>query len=165
MSVDRIGDTQLIIDECVRYGCTRDQCAYILATAFWETARTMKPVQEAFWLSENWRKKNLRYYPWHGRGYVQITWKRNYVFAANKLNIPFDKDPSLALVSEHAVKILVAGSMEGWFTKKKLPDYISQSKCDFVNARRVINGKDKAVTIAAIAHSYNEALKLEGYPQ
>lgn len=163
MSVDRIGDTQLIIDECVRYGCTRQQIAYILATAFWETARTMKPVEEAFWLSDEWRKKNLRYYPWHGRGYVQITWERNYKSAAAKLQIPFDKDPTLAMVPKHAVKILVAGSMEGWFTGKALPDYISKSNCDFVNARKVINGKDKATTIAAIAHSYDEALKLEGY--
>jgi putative chitinase len=163
MSVDRIGDTQLIIDECVRYGCTRQQTAYILATAFWETARTMRPVEEAFWLSDEWRKANLRYYPWHGRGYVQITWERNYKLAAEKLKAPIDLDPTMALEPKYAVQILVTGCMEGWFSGKKLPDYISASQCDFVNARKVVNGKDKAVTIAAIAHSYDEALKLEGY--
>ena len=35
--------------------------AYALATASHETAHTMQPVREAFWLSENWRRANLRY--------------------------------------------------------------------------------------------------------
>jgi len=52
--------------------------AYYLATAKWETAGTMQPVREPFWLSENWRRLNLRYYPYYGRGYVQLTWKSNY---------------------------------------------------------------------------------------
>ena len=50
-------------------------CAYGLATAWWETNKTMQPVREAYWLSEAWRKPNLRYYPHYGRGYVQLTWK------------------------------------------------------------------------------------------
>lgn len=52
--------------------------AYLLATAWHETAKTMQPVREAFNLSEAWRQKNLRYWPWYGRGYVQTTWERNY---------------------------------------------------------------------------------------
>ena len=41
--------------------------AYMLATTFHETARTMLPVREAYWLSEDWRKQHLRYWPWYGR--------------------------------------------------------------------------------------------------
>jgi putative chitinase len=160
MNVDlHLGDTQLIIDECRRYGCLRNQTAYILATAYWETGRTMKPVVEAFWLSENWRKNNLRYYPWHGRGYVQLTWERNYKKAARELGIPFDKNPELALESKPAAAVLVKGSMEGWFTSKKIPDYITLNKSDWINARKVINGIDKRYEIASIAKDYDETLK------
>ncbi|NTV99551.1 MAG: carboxypeptidase, partial [Chlorobiaceae bacterium] len=51
------------------------QIAYVLATTQWETSQTFKPVREAFWESEEWRKKHFRYYPYYGRGYVQLTWK------------------------------------------------------------------------------------------
>ena len=61
--------------------------AYGLATAYHETAYTMQPVVEAFWLSESWRERNLRYYPYHGRGYVQLTWKDNYERADNELGL------------------------------------------------------------------------------
>jgi hypothetical protein len=158
-----LGDTRLIIDECKAYGCLRNQAAYILATAYWETARTMKPVVEAYWLSEAWRKKNLRYYPWHGRGYVQLTWKENYIRATNELGVDFVANPDNALKSGPAAKVLVKGSMEGWFTGKKIGDYITLKKSDFHNARRVINGRDKASQIAAIAADYDKALEAEGY--
>src|SRR5688572_29351341 len=61
--------------------------AYALATACHETACTMQPVREAFWLSENWRSRNLRYYPFYGRGYVQLTWKANYDKADRELGL------------------------------------------------------------------------------
>jgi peptidoglycan hydrolase-like protein with peptidoglycan-binding domain len=50
------------------------QMAYVLATTQWETAQTFKPVREAFWKDEEWRRVNLaRYYPYYGRGFVQLT--------------------------------------------------------------------------------------------
>lgn len=162
MNLD-LGDTRLIIDECKRYGCLRNQTAYILATAYWETARKMKPVVEAFWKSEAWRKANLRYYPWHGRGYVQLTWERNYEKAQAETGYPVHDDPSKALDSDAAAAILVRGSMEGWFTGKKIGDYIALNKSDFYNARRVINGKDKASEIAKLAKEYDDDLAAEGY--
>ena len=79
MEVDwHLGDTQLILNECRKEGLSDRHTAYVLATAYHETAHTMKPVREAFWLSEGWRRDNLRYYPWYGRGYAQLTWRRNY---------------------------------------------------------------------------------------
>ena len=71
----KLGDTQLLIAESKARGLLRNQLTYLLATAFWQTARTMQPVDEAFWLSEAWRKKNLRYWPWYGRGHCQLTWE------------------------------------------------------------------------------------------
>ena len=158
-----LGDTRLIMAEAKRYGCLRNQLAYILATARWETAQTMKPVKEAYWLSEKWRSENLRYYPWFGRGFVQITWQRNYIKAGQELDLDLTSNPDVVLEPEIAAKILVAGSMEGWFTGKSIPDYITLSKSDFREARRVINGTDKAQTIARLAEQYDAALKAEGY--
>ncbi len=158
-----LGHTRALIDECKRQGLLRNQCAYVLATSYWETARTMKPVVEAYWLSEEWRCKNLRYYPWHGRGFVQITWEANYKKAAKELGIQFDKNPSLALDPVNAAKIAVTGMREGWFTGKKLSDYITLKASDFKGARKIINGTDKATEIAKIAQGYDDALKAEGY--
>lgn len=162
MNLD-LGDTRLIIAECKRYGCLRNQAAYILATAYWETARTMKPVKEAYWLSEEWRRNNLRYYPHYGRGYVQLTWKANYKKAGDVLGVDFLSYPDRLLEPENAVRILVQGSMEGWFTGKKISDYVTLQKSDFRNARRVINRMDKATEIAKLARQYDGDLKAENY--
>ncbi len=41
MSVNTtLGDTQLILTQCQRQGLLRNQAAYVLATAWWETAHT-----------------------------------------------------------------------------------------------------------------------------
>lgn len=158
-----LGDTRLIIETAKKYGVLRNQLAYILATAYWETAKTMKPVKEAYWLSETWRKKNLRYYPWYGRGYVQLTWQENYILASNKLGVDFLEDPDRVMIPEHAAIILVRGSMEGWFTKYSLPDFVTLTKSDYIGARKVINGVDKAQTIASIAKKYDKSLREAGY--
>lgn len=51
----------------------------LLGTFAKETASTMLPVKEAYWLSEEWRRTNLtRYYPYYGRGFIQTTWLSNY---------------------------------------------------------------------------------------
>lgn len=149
-----LGDTQLILKECEKYRLTHDQKAYVLATAYWETGRTMKPVIEAFWLSEEWRKKNLRYYPYYGRGYVQLTWDYNYRKAGEQLGVNFLANYDLLLEPKYAATILVRGMMEGWFTGKALPEYVNDEFVDFERARRVVNGNDKAETIAGIAHEY-----------
>src|SRR5690348_7934054 len=67
-----------VLDYGQERGTRTNDLAYILATAFWESAQTMHPVREAYWLSEDWRRKNLRYYPWYGRGLIQTTWEANY---------------------------------------------------------------------------------------
>ena len=88
-----LGDSQLILKECKLAGLLRNQAAYIMATAWWETAHTVEPVKEAYWVknAEAWRKKNLRYYPWYGRGYVQLTWERNYIHAGKQLGLDLTK--------------------------------------------------------------------------
>ncbi|MBT9385464.1 peptidoglycan-binding protein [Pseudooceanicola sp. CBS1P-1] len=157
----KIGLTPEIRAVAEAYGCTTAQTAYLLATAAWETAASLEPVREAYYLgskAEAYREK-LRYYPWYGRGLVQLTWEANYISAGQKLDMDFLTDPDAVMEPDAAVKILVHGSMEGWFTGKKLTDYVSATRCDFEGARHVINGTDRAADIAALATEYLAALQ------
>jgi hypothetical protein len=134
-----------------------------MATARWETNHTVKPVREAYWLSEDWRRDNLRYYPWYGRGYVQLTWHTNYIRAGRELGRDLTTDPDAVMQPKVSAAILVTGSMRGWFTGKSIPDYINATQANYVNARRVINGTDKARAIADLAIRYEAALIAAGY--
>lgn len=154
---------ELIIKTCKDYGLLRNQAAYVLATTEWETNRTFEPVVEAYWLSETWRKNNLRYYPWHGRGFVQLTWEDNYRRAGQKIGVDLIKNPNAAMDPNNAAKILVLGMKEGWFTGKKLSDYITLRASDFRNARRIVNGMDKAAQIESLAKKYDKELRDRGY--
>lgn len=164
MTIDlKLGETPLILQECQRQGLLRNQAAYVLATAFWETAHTMEPVREAFWLSEDWRAKNLRYYPWYGRGFVQLTWETNYEAMGRRLGLDLTTDPDVVMRPDTAAKILVVGMREGIFTGKKLDDYITLQSSDYRGARRIVNGMDKASAIAELAEDYEAALLGIGY--
>ena len=145
------------------------QLAYCLATMTWETARTMQPIEEIG------RGRGRSYGhptgPWHkiydGRGDVQLTWYDNYVYADRRLHElgllrseeNLAKNPALAMRSDVAAAIMLAGMTEGWFTKKKLSDYVHDDVADYVHARRIINGNDRAQQISAIAVSYRHALQ------
>ena len=144
--------------------------SYMLATAWWETGRTMQPVREAFYVgdfakAEAWRKRNLRYYPFYGRGLVQLTWDFNYRKASQKLGIDFVKNPDRVMEMPLAVAIMFDGMAEGWFTAKALDDYIddidesdAEDLREYTNARRIINGTDKAGPIGAIAIKFERVL-------
>ena len=119
------------------------QITYVLATTQWETNQTFEPVREAYWLSENWRKNNLRYYPFYGRGFVQLTWKNNYEKYSRILGVDMASDPDIAMRPNVALFVLVHGFKTGTFTGRKITDYIDETKTEFVRARRCINGADK----------------------
>lgn len=174
-----LGDSRLIIDACLDHNLLRNQCAYVLATAYHETAATMKPVREALAktdagamaaLNKAWKDGKL---PWvksdywsggyFGRGYVQLTHKANYAYAGEQLGVPLAERPSLALETDIAAQILVMGMRDGWFTGKKLSDYVTLQKSDFRNARRIVNRMDRADLIAGYAREYDALLKAEGY--
>lgn len=155
-----LGDTQLIIKEALKRGLLRNQLAYVLATTYHETAHTMKPVKE--YGGETYLKSK-KYYPYVGRGYVQITWLDNYKKASSKLGVDFVKNPQLLLEPKYAAPILLDGMVEGWFTKHKLSDHITLQKSNFKEARRIINGTDKAQLIADYAIEYDNLLLKTGY--
>lgn len=125
------------------------ELAYVLATVTHETAFEMQPIVE------RGGQKYLRskpYWPFVGRGLVQITWERNYKL----FNV---SPPEKALEWPVALDIAFRGMVLGMFTGKKLADYIGPGKCDYVAARRIINGKDRARLIAGFARAFQEALK------
>jgi predicted chitinase len=155
-----LGDTQLIIKEASNKGLLRNQLAYVLATAYHETAHTMKPVRE--YGGEKYLKSK-KYYPYVGMGYVQLTWDYNYKRASEELGVDFLSNPKLLLDPKYATPILILGMIEGWFTGKKLSDYITFNKSDYVNARRIINGVDKKELIAGYAEQYDKLLLDSGY--
>lgn len=147
------------IELCEKHGLPlKEQIAYVIATAEHETGRTYKPVVEAHWLSEDWRKRNLRYYPYHGRGYVQITWDYNYAKFSKLLGRDFVTNPDEVLEKNVSLFILVYGMSTGMFSGKRLGTYVNKNDKDFYNARKVVNGRDKAEHIAALADKWLQKL-------
>lgn len=133
--------------------------AYMLATVRQECGDGYAPVAEGFYLRNPGAfRRKLRYYPWYGRGYVQLTWRANYARAERELGVAFTRDPDLALVSEHAYAIMSRGMREGWFTGLALRDYIAGELCDYRNARRIINGTDRARRVAGFARQFERII-------
>lgn len=135
-----------------------EQIAYALATARWETNHTFKPVREAYWLSEEWRRNNLRYHPYYGRGYVQLTWDTNYRQYSGIFGIDLVADPDRALEHPVSLFVLAHGMKIGLFTGRALEHYVRPGHVDFFNARKVINGLDKASQIAELAEEFLDEL-------
>jgi hypothetical protein len=139
-----------IIAECRRQGVTVNaQIAYIVATARWESHFT--PVRESWGGGEDWRRNSLRYYPYYGRGYVQLTNPDNYTNYGRRLGIELAADPDLALQPNVALYVLVHGMMNGSFTGRALPTFVNTGLQDFMNARTVVNGHDRAQEISDLA--------------
>jgi len=130
-------------------GVTDDQLAYILATVNWETGHKMVPVKEQGGIRY---LKSKPYWPWVGMGLVQVTWEVNAKkFGATK--------PEDLLAWPVALRACFQGMVQGMFTGKKLSDYINLKQCDYVGARRIINGMDRANLIAGYADAFQYALK------
>lgn len=143
--------------------------AYALATTFHETARTMQPIEE-FGKGSNYpygKRRKMTGEPYsdyseiyYGRGFVQLTWYENYQKAGEKLGYDFLSDPSLVMVPDVAAEILLRGMFEGWFTGRKLSSFFTSEKTDWVGARTIINGTDKAAMIGDYAKKFYSALSL-----
>src|SRR5262249_47329950 len=86
-------------------------------------------------------------YKYRGRGFVQLTGRTNYKNLGAILGVDLLNHPELALDPQNAYKIMSYGMRNGTFTGKKLSDYFNATTTDYVNARRIINGTDKAALI------------------
>lgn len=94
-----------------------------------------------------------------GRGLCQITGRDNYAQFSKILGHDLVGSPGLTLQDDVAAKIIVVGMRDGIFTGKSLSDFFTKSGTDWINARRIINGLDRASDIASYATRFYEALK------
>ncbi len=159
---EQVAGMEAILDEWQRRGLTDLRwLAYMLATVFWETARTMQPVTE-YGSAAYLRAK--KYWPFIGRGLVQLTWRANYVRAGEKIGVDLVGQPERALELPISVRILFDGMIEGWFAgdrkgRHTLGRWFSETVDDPAGARRIINGTDRAKEIAAIHDRFLAALE------
>ena len=183
LSQSQVDGYNFILNEFdCRNDLTLPMQAYILATAKWETDSTMQPIAEygkgASRAYGKWRtnSKGVKYcyknggkkevytqqeydHLYYGRGYVQLTWWDNYKRLGNLLGVDMLNNPDLNLQADISIKVMILGMQRGLFTGKKLSDYFTDKKTDYVNARRMINGTDKMHEIAVIARKFEQALK------
>lgn len=78
---------------------------------------------------------------------------------AKLLGKPLVESPELALNLDIATQILFKGMIKGMFTGKKLSNYFDTDTEDWVNARKIINGTDKADLIAGYGKKFLNALQ------
>lgn len=151
----------LILEECAARGVADlRQTAYVLATAYHETGRRMQPLREIG------RGRGRAYgvpdpqtgHVYDGRGLVQITWKANYRRLGARLGLDLVADPDRCLDPKIAAAILVVGMQEGLFSGRALSDAFRPDATDWVGARRIVNGLDRAAEIAAYARAFHAAL-------
>ena len=158
--------------------------AYALATAWHETAHTMQPIKEFGghrYFMRNYdvsgrRPRTARKMgnvnvgdgpKYAGRGYVQLTWANNYKKAGEKIGVDLYANPDLAMDRDNAALIMRHGMREGWFTGRSFQSYLPAAghatREQFRQARRIINGMDKASLIAGYAVEFQDALKAGGW--
>jgi hypothetical protein len=154
--------------------------AYILATAWHETGTRMQPVRESFAETdaqayqrvtdyclkrkkENYARRHPNGKSYYGRGYVQLTHAVNYQRAGKELGIGSQlyDDPDKVLDAAIGAKIIVEGTVEGWFTPYSLGDFFTKSRSEWREARRIINRLDKADSIAEHGKKFLPCLRYE----
>lgn len=151
---DQVNTLNTLFDEWDKENIAdKRQLAYILGTIYHETGEAMIPVIEL----DNKAKTYLKskpYYPYIGRGLIQLTWKTLYRKFGTLLELDFIKNPNQLLEPLIAVKVAIIGMTNGVFTGVGLSKYFNDKKGDWVNARKVINGLDCASKIAGYSKSF-----------
>lgn len=156
--------------------------AYILATAFHETAYTMQPVRETLatsdsraveiletafasgrlsWVKTPYWRPDEDGKSWLGRGLVQLTHRRNYEAMSEVTGIDLVARPDRAMEMVPAVTILIEGMLRGSFAGHRLCDHLNKEREDWVNARRIVNGTDRAEKLAEYGRAFLAAIRLE----
>lgn len=134
--------------------------AYPLATAHHETDRKFAPIAEyGRGQGKKYGIPNAQGQTYYGRGLVQLTWDYNYKTCSKYCGVDLVADPDLAMQMKYAIPIMFDGMRDGIFTGKALKDYFSPTANDWVGARRIINGQDRAQLIAGYGHNYFLAIR------
>lgn len=165
LSQEAVRGITAILDEWERRGLTDLRwLAYMLATVLAECGRNMLPVREGFARSDAAARsyvasKHYKYAKveggqvYYGRGLVQLTWLDNYRKMSAITGLDLVNKPDLALEPAVAAKIMFEGMIRGTFTGKKLADYFGAGT-DWRQARRIINGLDRADEIAGYGKQF-----------
>jgi hypothetical protein len=99
---------------------------------------------------------------YYGRGYVQLTWWANYAKAGVALKQGLDllKDPDKVMEPETAYALMSHGMRtgQGFANGHKLADYFAGVTRNYTGARHMVNGKDHAADIAALAEKFEDLL-------
>lgn len=151
---------------------TKQQKAYILATIAHETWWTMEPIEER--ISDKAAEKHYGYQTkagevlgnrykgdgalYKGRGYIQLTGRDNYTRCGYYIGVDLENSPERALEPKIAARLAVDGMCRGLFTGRKLSQYINTEHIDYYNARRTVNGVDRAQKIAELASKIEAVL-------
>lgn len=147
--------------------------AYILATAYHETAYTMQPIQERggsqYFIRRYWENKRVREalgnrtmsdaVDMSGKGYVQLTGYSNFVKASKLVGEDLVSHPEKAMQPNIAFKIILEGMISGMFTGKGLQRYFNDNIFDPYNARKTVNGLDRAAKIEEYFYDFYNAIK------
>lgn len=153
-----------IYTEMKNAGLTTAQAAYVIATAQHEShfGRFMNEIdpdidfyQSRTDLGNTQSGDGAKYI---GRGYVQLTGRANYQYWGDRLGIDLINNPELAEDPVIAARILVYGMRDGTFTGRKLSAHINENETDYINARWIVNGQDRAEDIATIAENFENAI-------
>lgn len=179
MTQKQVWGMEAILLEWDMQGLTdRRWLAYILATAYHETAKTMQPIEEyGKGKGHDYGKKlkqgggpgkRIAYESpdkiYYGRGHTQNTWYENYQRLTQGAKIQghdwdFLNNPELLLEMEPSIWATFFAMRTGLYTGKNLSHYFNDKVEDWVNARKIINGVDCAVIIAGYAKVFYEGVK------
>lgn len=98
-------------------------------------------------------------YTFRGRGYTHVTGRRNYMKLSYVFHVNAVDDPGLeSRDRQFAYNSMMYGMVNGIFTGLKIGRFISPDKTDYVDARAVINGRDRANLIAGYAVKFESIL-------
>src|SRR5215472_17508838 len=144
--------------------------AYILATVKEECADEWQPVEERgkgqgypygnpVPVTGGVGKTYLNAY--YGRGYPQLTGADLYRKMSQDLNLGDQLliHPERALDPTISYNALSFGMRKGAFTGVGLGSFINGSQCDYVNARKIVNGLDAAKQIVDYASALESMLR------
>lgn len=149
----------LILSECYIQGVNDPrQVAYVLATVHHECRfKSIKEIRAA--VGTPVYKMQQKYWPtgFYGRGFSQLTWRKNYQKFSPVIGKDLVSDPDLVLNPEVGAKILVYGMKHGTFVSNgltsntNLANYFNDQRTDWFNARRIVNGVFRAEMVAEAA--------------
>ena len=178
-AMDKVGDGDL------------DTLAYALATAYHETGTRMIPVREGFAITDAGARRAVNNlatkrgpksavalyakptgpygHVYYGRGHVQLTWMENYQESSADAGVDLVNNPDAMLDPEISARVLIRGIMDGRWNGQGRAFYHYEGEDNFlsdseaVEARRLVNVKDKATLIAGYHRKFYNALNIAGW--